>query len=197
MFGNGQLTEDEKKAANIPDGEGVYVAEVAQGSAAAEAGLQKGDLITKINGANVATGTQMIEKIAAMRPGDKVALSFTRKGLERTATVTLKGESGTYASLKQQAAEALGATLEELPKEAAAQLGLSGGVAVTGLKQGILSEQTRIREGFIITKVNNNKVTTVEGLKQALQQAGSSAIISGIYPGQPQKEYQYALNDLQ
>jgi S1-C subfamily serine protease len=116
MFGNGQLTEDEKKAANIPDGEGVYVAEVAQGSAAAEAGLQKGDFITKINSANVATGTQMIEKIAAMRPGDKVALSFTRNGLERTTTVTLKGEAGTYASLKQQAAEALGATLEELPK---------------------------------------------------------------------------------
>jgi hypothetical protein len=41
-------------------------------------------------------------------------------------------------------------------------------VAVTGLKQGVLSEQTRIREGFIIIKVNNNKVTTVEGLKTSL-----------------------------
>jgi Do/DeqQ family serine protease len=197
MFGNGQMTEEEKKAANIPDGEGVYVAEVASGSAAAEAGIQKGDFITKINGANVYTGTQMIERIAAMRPGDKAALSYTRNGAERTATVTLKGDAGTYASLKQQAVEALGAALEELPKEPAAQMGLSGGVTVKSLRQGILSEQTRIREGFIITKVNGSRISSVEGLKQALHTAGSTAIISGVYPGQPQKEYQYALNDLQ
>ncbi len=197
MFGNGQMTEEEKKAANIPDGDGVYVSEVAAGSAAAEAGVQKGDFITKINGATVATGTQMIEKIAAMRPGDKVALGFTRNGVEKTATVTLKGDAGTYASLNQQAVEALGAALQSLPKETAAQLGLTGGVAVKGLRQGILSEQTRIREGFIITKVNGARIATVEDLKTALQKAGSSAIIGGIYPAQPQREYQYALNDLQ
>ena len=197
MFGNERMSEEDKKSANILDGDGVYVMDVAKGSAAEEGGIQKGDFITKINGATVATSTQMIEKIATMRPGDKAAVSFSRNGSERTATVTLKGESGTYASLNQQTVNGLGATLESLPKDKAVQYGLSGGVAVKGLQPGILTEQTRIREGFIITKVNNNKVTSVEELKQALQVAGSSAIISGIYPGQPQREYQYALNDLQ
>jgi hypothetical protein len=65
------------------------------------------------------------------------------------------------------------------------------------LSEGILTEQTRIKEGFIVTKINNQKITTVDELKQALQHSGSSAIISGIYPSNPQREYQYALNDLQ
>lgn len=196
MFGNGQMSEEDKKTYQVKDGEGVFVMEVSKGSAADEAGIQKGDFITKINGATVSSGTQMIEKIAAMRPGDKVAVSYTRNGTEKTANVTLKGEAGTYASLKGQAVEQLGATFDALPKQKAAQLGLAGGVEVNGLKQGILTEQTRIREGFIITKVNGNKVATVDELKAALQNAGNSAIISGIYPNQPQREYQYALNDL-
>lgn len=196
MFGSEQMSEEDRKKYNVTDGNGVFVMEVAQNSAAAEAGIQKGDFITKINGTAVTTGTQIIEKIAAMRPGDKVTISFQRNGSEKTATVNLRGEVGTYASLKEQAVEQLGASFEALDKQKAGQLGLAGGVAVKGLKQGILTEQTRIREGFIITRVNNQRVSSVEELKQALQNAGSSAIISGVYPQQPQREYQYALNDL-
>jgi S1-C subfamily serine protease len=70
------------------------------------------------------------------------------------------------------------------------------GVMIKQLGQGLLADQTRIKEGFIITKVNNTKVTTVEELKGALKQAGNSAVISGIYPDAPGTVYQYALNDL-
>ncbi|HEY1020657.1 MAG TPA: serine protease, partial [Flavisolibacter sp.] len=92
--------------------------------------------------------------------------------------------------------EQLGATFESLSKEKAAQLGLTGGVQIKSLEPGILSEQTRIREGFVVTKVAGKKVASVEELTIALQTVGSSAIISGVYPSQPQREYQYALNDL-
>jgi serine protease Do len=199
MYGSDQLTEEQRKEANIKEGDGVFVMDVASGSAAAEAGIRKGDFITKINGAPVRTGTQMIEKIAAMRPGDKVAITYQQNGAEKTATVALKGDAGTYASMKVPAAatEALGALFEAVPRAKAAQLGISGGVAVKELGNGIISEQTRIREGFIITKVNGRRVSSVDELTSALQNAGSSAIISGIYPAQPQREYQYALNDLQ
>lgn len=199
MYGADQMTEEQRKENNIKEGDGVYVMDVARGSAAAEAGIQKGDFITKINGATVRTGTQMIEKIAAMRPGDKVAITYQHNGAEKTANATLKGDAGTYASVKQPAAtsEALGATFEAVPRQKAAQLGIAGGVAVKELGDGVLSEQTRIREGFIITQVNGRRVASVDELSSALQNAGSSAIISGIYPAQPQREYQYALNDLQ
>lgn len=197
MFGNDQMSDEDRQKYNVKDGEGVFVMEVAQNSAAAAAGIQKGDFITKINGTSVTSGTQVIEKIASMRPGDKVSIGFQRNGVEKTATTTLKGESGVYASLKEQAVESLGATFEALPRAQAAQLGIGGGVTVKSLVPGALTEQTRIKEGFIITKINDQKITTVDELRLALQKAGSSAIMSGIYPNNPQHEYQYALNDLQ
>lgn len=197
MFGNDQMSEEDRKRNNVKEGEGVFVMDVAKGSAAAEAGVQKGDFITKVNGIVVNTGTEMVEKIAALRPGDKINITYHRNGGVKTATATLKGTSGNYESMKEQVVEQLGATFEDLDKAKAAQLQLQSGVVVKDLGQGILTEQTRIKEGFIITKVNNTRVNTVEELKAALKNAGNSAIISGIYPNQPQTEYQYALNDLQ
>jgi Do/DeqQ family serine protease len=196
MFGNDQLSEEDRKKNNIKDGDGVFVMEVAKGSAAEDAGIQKGDFITKVNDATTRTGTQIIEKVAAMRPGEKATITLQRNGVEKTAVVTLKGDAGSYASVPAAAATKLGASFETLSRQKAAQLGLTGGVEVKDLAQGIITEQTRIREGFIITKVNNKKVNSVDELTAAIQSAGSSAIISGIYPAQPQREYQYALNDL-
>lgn len=197
MFGNDQMSDEDRKKANIKDGDGVYVMDVAKNSAAEEAGIQKGDFITKINGNSISTGTELIEKIATMRPGDKVNITYQRDGAEKNAAVTLKGDAGSYASMKEQAVEQLGASFEAVDKQTASQLGINGGVQVKNLQDGILTQQTRIREGFIITKVNNEKVNSVDQLKQALENSGNSAIISGVYPGHPQTEYQYALNDLQ
>jgi len=197
MYGNDGMSDEDRAKNNIKEGDGVFVMDVAKNSAAEEAGIQKGDFITKINGAPITTGTQMIEKIATMRPGDKINISYQHNGVERNATATLRGESGTYASIKEQSVNGLGASFESLDGQKASALGISGGVVVKNLQQGALTEQTRIKEGFIITKVNDQKVTSVDGLKQALANAGNSAVISGIYPDQPQREYQYALNDLQ
>ncbi len=197
MFGNDRMTEEDREKNNIKEGKGVFVIEVSPNSAASEAGIQQGDFITKINGTTIKTGTEIIEKIAAMRPGDKVNISFQRNGMERSANVVLKGDAGTYASIKEQAVEQLGASLEALDEQASAKLGISGGLVVKKLGQGLLAQQTRIKEGFIILSVNNQKVSSVEALQMALGSTGNSAIISGIYPGQPNRVYQYALNDLQ
>ncbi len=96
MFGNSQMSSAERRKNNIPDGDGIYVMEVARGSAADEAGIQKGDFITKINGTTVNTGTEMVEKISALRPGDKINITYVHSGSENTATTALQGSSGNY-----------------------------------------------------------------------------------------------------
>jgi serine protease Do len=196
MYGSDQMSEEDRRKNNIKEGDGVFVLDVAKGSAAEEAGIQKGDFLTKINGITVNTGTEMSEKIAVLRPSDKVTVTYNRNGSEKTANATLKGNTGTYASVQQQVIEQLGASFENLDKGVAAKLNIAGGVVVKELGQGIITDQTRVKQGFIITKVNNAKVTTVDELKDAIKNAGNSAIISGIYPSQPQAEYRYALNDL-
>jgi serine protease Do len=196
MFGNEKMSQEERIENHVKVGEGVYVMDVAKNSAADQAGIQKGDFITKINGSSVRTGTELVEKIASLHPGDNISLTYSRNGTEMSGTGKLRGESGEYESVKAQVVEKLGASFENLDKNMAAQLGLNAGVVVKDLGTGLLSEQTRIKEGFIITKVDGQKVSSVEELKAALKNAGNSAIISGVYPQQPQREYQYALNDL-
>lgn len=196
MFGSDQMNGEDKQKNNVKEGDGVFVMDVAKGSAADEAGVQKGDFITKVNGIVINTGTEMVEKISALRPGDKINITYQHNGQEKTVSATLKGSSGTYASMKEQVIEQLGASFEDLDRSKAAQLQLNAGVVVKKLGNGILTDQTRIKEGFIITKVNNTHVASVDELKAALKSAGNSAVISGVYPNQPQMEYQYALNDL-
>ncbi|HEY5405745.1 MAG TPA: trypsin-like peptidase domain-containing protein [Ginsengibacter sp.] len=102
MFGSDQMSNADRKRNNIPDGDGVYVMDVAKGSAADEAGIQKGDFITKINGTIVNTGTEMVEKISAMRPSDKIDISYTHDGAENKSTSTLQGSAGNYPQQEMQ-----------------------------------------------------------------------------------------------
>ena len=188
MYPNDQMSEEDRGKNNIKEGKGVFVMDVAKGSSAEDAGIEKGDFITKMNGTVINSGNEMVEKIAALRPGDKINVTYNHNGTEKNAAVTLKGSTGTYASVKEQVIEQLGASFQAMDN--------NKGVMIKQLGQGLLSDQTRIKEGFIITKVNSTKVTTVDELKDALKQAGNSAVINGVYPDAPGTVYQYALNDL-
>ena len=95
MYGSDGMSDADRKKNNIPDGDGVYVMSVSQGSAAEKAGIQKGDFIIKINGTTINTGTEMVEKISALRPGDSIEVTYTRNGSSNTAKVTLQGDAGT------------------------------------------------------------------------------------------------------
>lgn len=96
MFGNDQMSGADRRKNNIPDGNGVYVMDVAKGSGADEAGIQKGDFITKLNGSPINTGTQLVGKISALRPGDKINITYVRDGNNNTTEVTLQGSAGNY-----------------------------------------------------------------------------------------------------
>ncbi|MEV4878608.1 S1C family serine protease [Streptomyces cyaneofuscatus] len=62
---------------------------------AAKAGIRSGDVITEVQGQRVHSGEELIVKIRAHRPGDRLELRLTRGGKERTVTLTLGSASGT------------------------------------------------------------------------------------------------------
>ncbi|MEU3749458.1 MULTISPECIES: trypsin-like peptidase domain-containing protein [Streptomyces] len=70
-------------------------ASVTPGGPAALAGLRPGDVITKVDGQRVHNGEELIVKIRAHRPGDKLRLTLTRDGKELTKTLTLGSSQGT------------------------------------------------------------------------------------------------------
>ncbi|MEV8623043.1 trypsin-like peptidase domain-containing protein [Streptomyces sp. NPDC051079] len=61
---------------------------------AARAGIRPGDVITKVDGQRVHSGEELIVKIRAHRPGDRLKLTLTRDGKEQTKTLTLGSSSG-------------------------------------------------------------------------------------------------------
>ncbi|MGA5497161.1 trypsin-like peptidase domain-containing protein [Streptomyces cinereoruber] len=70
-------------------------ASVTPGGPAAKAGLRPGDVITKVDGQRVHNGEELIVKIRAHRPGDRLEVTLERDGKELTKTLTLGSSQGT------------------------------------------------------------------------------------------------------
>lgn len=191
-----QLDESKKKELGINDDvNGVWIMEVDPKGAAAEAGLKKGDAIIKINDVPVNTTSQLSEQVARRKPGDKIAITYMRDGNEKTAEVTLKNKLGTFASQETAAVKSLGADFSTLSKEDAAKLGIDGGVQIANIQDnGIIGSQTNMRPGFVITRIGDQRVRTVEELKEALSNQSSNFQIQGVYPGS-KEVYYYGIND--
>ena len=78
-------------AVTQPSGDtaGARVAEVRSGSPANAAGLRAGDVVTSVDGAQIATAQELQTAIDRKRPGDKVMVDYLRGGTAHTVTVTL------------------------------------------------------------------------------------------------------------
>jgi C-terminal processing protease CtpA/Prc len=75
---------------SLQDGtDGVTVAEVVDGSAAATAGIKVGDMITAIDGTKVTTAAEAASAVATHKVGDSVTIDLTRDGSTMTVTATL------------------------------------------------------------------------------------------------------------
>ena len=70
-------------------GDGALVGAVEDGQPAAEAGLQEGDVITRVGDTGVTDAADLTAAIRAESPGDRVSIAFTRDGDEQTVEVTL------------------------------------------------------------------------------------------------------------
>ena len=75
------------------EGPGAQVGEVTGGSAADQAGLREGDLITAVDGAPIADATELIVTIRSQAPGDTVTLSVERGGSSSDVPVTLQSST--------------------------------------------------------------------------------------------------------
>jgi Do/DeqQ family serine protease len=173
---------------------GVYVDSVLEKSAAMDAGLKPGDVITEVDGIDVATAPELQELIATHKPGDRVDLKVFRDRKELEMKATLKnrqGETTLVASQKNEIFNILGADFKDLDRETARKLDIDGGVKVTKLYAGKLTRYTDMREGFIITKVDGKKVTGVKDLSAELENKKGGVLLEGVYENLP-GEYYYA-----
>jgi serine protease Do len=185
---------EEKSAFNLTKESGIYVQNVLPGSGAADAGIQKGDFILKINDNTVKSFPQLTEQVSRYRPGDVVQVTLIRDKKEKVIPVKLKNKNGNTNIVKNDYAGKLGANFRALNSNEARQVGLAGGLLITDVQgKGAIVEQTRIKKGFVITEVNDQPVTSVEALNSLVDESDGKVQISGIYPGY-QGVYYYNIN---
>jgi len=190
-----ELDEKQQKELGITDNTtGVWVIETDPNGAAAAAGIKKGDAIIKVDGVTINTDAELSEQVARHKPGDKISITFLRNGAEKTVEATLQGKPGKFASQSDAAIESLGAEFSALDKSKASDMGIAGGVQVTKIGDGVLSEQTNMKPGFVITKVGDIPVKTVDELKEAISKQEGNFQLQGMYPGS-KLIYYYGIND--
>ncbi len=180
MLNNSEQLSTEKK---LSTSEGVYIAEAVKGGAAAAAGVKEGDVLMAINGEKVRNATSVQEMINRFRPGDKVTLSIVRGSDRKDIEVTLIGKDTQELNAynMQDRVNLFGAELASAPKSELEKLDLKAGVKVVKLEKGKMKD-AGIKEGFIITYVNNNPVFTPSDIAAAVKKARRSIMLEGLYP---------------
>lgn len=165
--------------------EGIYVAKVTEESAAEEAGMKEGDVITAIDGKPVNKMAELQEVLAKKRPGDKVSVTYLRDKKKATKTVTLKNEKGNTQVVKKADLDVLGGNFRAITNAQKEQLNIGYGLEVLKVNSGRL-KTTGITKGFIIQRVNDNAVKTIDDLQNAVKEASTSKdpvlYIQGVYP---------------
>jgi serine protease Do len=176
---------DAKVAAqlNTNDYSGVLVTSVDRGGAADRAGLQPGDVITKINGRQVNSRGTLDEEVSYYNPGDKVKVTYRREKKQNESQLTLTNREGTTGLLRREiyASERLGAELEVISKVERNKLNVDNGVRVVKAGNGII-RRMNITEGFVITAINRNKVESPRDVERYLMEAKGKTVIEFVNP---------------
>jgi serine protease Do len=173
------------KELNLKISEGIVVGGVREGGSADAAGIQKNDVITKIDGQSVKSVAELQETIGRKRPGDQVTVKLLRDGAEREVKVTLKNRDGGTSAVKREeqgVLGSLGVELETVPEADLAKLGVNGGVRVKKILNGKVRNQTDMREGFVITKVGSKPVKSVDDVQRLLNGVSGGVMLEGKYP---------------
>ena len=162
---------------------GVYVANVVEGGAADDAGIEEGDVIINIDGKQVRTGADLTEAIGSHRPGESLDVVVNRNGRNEKFSLVLKNKLGTTEMLtrEEEILRSYGARLSELSSSEKRTLGLRYGVKVDEILGGRF-EKAGIPEGFIIVKLNNVYINDVAEFEKLIQQfnLGDGASIQGF-----------------
>lgn len=167
---------------SINDLDGILITDLQKDGAAEKAGIEKRDVIRKINGNQIRNKAQVEELIAKSYPGDHFDLVIERDGQMITRRVTLTNREGTTALIKRNIyyAEDLEASFESVSKVEKDLLGIESGVKVVDVKKNGFFSGLGIPQGFIITQINNRKIDSPQELDKILYNIRGRFDIIGV-----------------
>ena len=177
------LTAELAEAFGLKGIKGAVLSQVTENSAAAKAGLRRGDIVPEFDGVAIDSAAQFRSLVASHKPGDNVKVLVLREG-ERTALeVTLDRRPSTEELRGQkreppkrpagQPQRPLGLTVRDLTTEAAqrAKLKEAAGVVIAKVRPGSEAAEKGLREGYVIQEVNRREIRSEQQFKEAISEA--------------------------
>jgi Do/DeqQ family serine protease len=164
-----QFTPEIAQSLGLENNRGALISEVVEGGAADKAGIKAGDVITSLNGRNVANASELRNSIGLLRIGDKVEIGLLREGKPRRVTASIGERSETVADAAAQIHPAFeGATL--------ANADAGGGVQVQTVAAGSPAAQSGLRANDVILGIGRDRIANLDQLRAAVKGANSFAI---------------------
>lgn len=162
------------------DGEGVLIGDVVEDGPADEAGLQRGDIVTRFEGNSLTDANQLRNLVAATAVGSKATLKIFRDGETRTVRVTigeLPSDDFTASPLDDSIERSLGLQVQTLAPDAARQLGYEApvrGAVVVRVERGSIASAAGLRSRDVIIQVDSQTITNADDFSEAMQNSDLS-----------------------
>jgi len=157
----GELNSQASKELGVKETQGFYINKVQKKSGAEKAGLQKGDIIIKLDDQNIATFADLSGYINTKRPNDKVEVTFIREGKDKVLPVVLSKNEFFNTEFK-------GIELENIASAEKSRFHLNGGVKIKSISNENLKQYEEELKGNIILSIDNVKVKDIESAAKLL-----------------------------
>ncbi|PHI19963.1 protease Do [Lewinellaceae bacterium SD302] len=171
----------------LEETKGALIARMRKGGSAERAGMQENDVIRSIDGTSVGSPAEMQEAISRYRPGDEVNITFIRNGELRKIRVLLLDKENLVPNrqlvsrkIEDDLLDQLGIDLRPLSHREQQENDLEG-LRVTAVFLNSIAAAANLEAGYLITKVNDQPVSSIEGLLSKLV-PGEEVQFTGYYP---------------
>lgn len=185
------VTSELAEAENLKDVSGVYLSGITPEGAAENAGLKEKDVVVAINGEPVETTADLQEKVSRYRPGDKIEVSYLRKGKPDKVSVTLRNIDGGTGVVAQGSSSGtvFGASLIPLGSAEKKQLSVESGVKIASISEGGFRD-LGLAKGMVIITVNGQKVNSASDVRKASGEEKNLSSVEGYTPDGTYFKYQ-------
>jgi serine protease Do len=168
------LTDEDRAQLGKVPAKGAVVTAVIPGGPAAEAGLQAGDVITRVGDHAVESAADVVESISGQPIDSKTRVQYQRQGKERSAEVTLRELPGEEPGQPSE----LGLAMQTLTPALADSLGLdrgTRGAVVADVAEGTPAAKAGLRPGDVIVEIDHKPVTSAEAAGRLLHAGDKKA----------------------
>lgn len=180
------ITKEIAEAIGLGKAQGAVIRNVVPGSPAEKAGVEGGDVITKVDGKAVEKAADLRRLIAMVKPGAKATLTVFRRGAYKDLAVTIAEDersrlpgsgAGTDADPGAAApSAALGLKVSELTEAQRKDLKGKVGVRVDGVSGA--AARAGLREGDLILAVDNVETATVKAFQAQIAKSDKAKVIN-------------------